>query len=732
MFSRARSLTVYSQQDNKEERQVLGNLLRSQTRSVKVLRDIEYEQERKPRASRASRSKKTPGLDDGPKTTTAEVLLDAIPPLPGRENLSTYPRLNTYTPLNSNNVDSGANIVKEALQQNSHFDWTQGSPFDLERSSGSLYPLWRNRAPEYVETLVRQWTQPSHEPIQTVRDSATTQRDSIIFGDAEYSLETKQIEDETAALDKLENEARASRAEAEKRLQKIEDRLKKRDYGWLEIDDKALARLMDETKSLRLALESKKTVLESYASSREELTDRVEAARERFFVRDKAKEGEEKKANHPSRDNLYCPQPSNNRLNDYETFIERRTLIGSDSDTDSDTDSEPDFEESASQNGNCYDEKIVVVGPHTMKSPAKMPDEKEFIANHKPLDAEDDSLSSKPAEAYEPQSSPPPELIPGHKSLTASNGVNEVHSFSADQHSSLPLHVRQGSSVSIPSSKLSAAMSSSTTVVGDLPQSPKSSIFSLGPTTSFASEVNNTVTSSKVLNAPPPETCNPPTCNRKAWKPPQPFIDGYNTFSHVLGATKHACLWFNASQDTYTFYLGDQETSFYTLHLVPDDLRTYDTSRVEWTVIEKPWATAKTLRAMNLLYMEDTVGFVWIQKKLNWVSLWLPKYPLHEIHALYSPSSNSSFKKNYSIKSNNCLIFHVSYSTTQSTIRREISCFVDRKMPRNAPRSKNHLCLFVAIIATKRKPKACQCTNSTGLSSFSTIISSQILSSRGF
>lgn len=178
MFSRARSLTVYSRRDNKEERQVLGNLLRSQTRSVKVLRDIENKQERKPRASRASRSKKPPGLDYGPKATTAEVLLDAIPPLPGRENLSTYPRLNTYTPLNSNNADSGANIVREALQQNSHFDLTQGSPFDHERSAGSLYPPWRNRAPEYVEMLVRQWTQPSHEPIQTVRDSATTQKDS--------------------------------------------------------------------------------------------------------------------------------------------------------------------------------------------------------------------------------------------------------------------------------------------------------------------------------------------------------------------------------------------------------------------------------------------------------------------------------------------------------------------------------------------------------------------------
>lgn len=67
----------------------------------------------------------------------------------------------------------------------------------------------------------------------------------------------------------------------------------------------------------------------------------------------------------------------NNCLNGYETFIERRNLISSDSETDSDTDTEPDIEEGISQN---YDEEEVVVVPDTMKLHAKMPDEKDYIA----------------------------------------------------------------------------------------------------------------------------------------------------------------------------------------------------------------------------------------------------------------------------------------------------------------------------------------------------------------
>lgn len=478
---------------------------------MKALRDIETKQGKKPRANRAPISERPPGLDDDSLPTTAETLSDAIPSLPCQENLS------TFSLPDIDKVDSRANLGEQAPQQDSKIDWKQGSiitPSVIERSLEPLYPLWRERALEHVEVLLSQWTQPSPELARPTRDSATNQKYSTISGDAEYLLETKKFEDENVVLGKLESEAKASRAEAEERLQKIENRLKKRENGWLEIDDKALARLMDQTKSLRRALKSSTTALESYASSREQFTDRVEAAMRSFYARRESKQEEEK----------------NNNNNRY--------FIDSDSDPDFDSNSEPDIEES------------------------------------------------------------------------------------------------------------SMVSSSSTTIVGDSLQSTESSDFSLRSTTSLASDVNITATSSEHIIDPntPPETARNPTltCNRKAWKPPQPFLDGYDTFSHVLGTAKHVCLWFNASQDTYNFYLGDTKTSFYTLHLVPEHLRTYDTSRVEWTVIQKPWATAQTVRVMNLVYMEDAAGFVWIRKELNWVCLWLPRYPSHKKQTLFSPNSDVS------------------------------------------------------------------------------------------
>lgn len=108
-------------------------------------------------------------------------------------------------------------------------------------------------------------------------------------------------------------------------------------------------------------------------------------------------------------------------------------------------------------------------------------------------------------------------------------------------------------------------------------------------------------------------------CERHAWKPPQSFLTGSNTFSNVLDSVKHPQLWFTASQDVYFFYLGAQETPFYTIHLVPSDLSSYKTSKLEWTVVQKPWASHKALRAMGFWYVEDSIGFVWIRKNLNWV-----------------------------------------------------------------------------------------------------------------
>ena len=67
------------------------------------------------------------------------------------------------------------------------------------------------------------------------------------------------------------------------------------------------------------------------------------------------------------------------------------------------------------------------------------------------------------------------------------------------------------------------------------------------------------------------------------------------------------------------FYLGNLETPFYKINLVPADLSSQETSKVEWTVVQKPWARHKALRAMGFSYLEDSLGFIWIRKSLNWV-----------------------------------------------------------------------------------------------------------------
>ena len=126
-----------------------------------------------------------------------------------------------------------------------------------------------------------------------------------------------------------------------------------------------------------------------------------------------------------------------------------------------------------------------------------------------------------------------------------------------------------------------------------------------------------------------PQSPHPPTwfpgvavsipCDREAWKPPQAFLSGSNTFSTVLDHVQHPQLWFTASQDAYLFYLGNLENPFYKINLVPADLSSQETSKVEWTVVQKPWARHKALRAMGLPHLEDSVGFMWIRKSLNWV-----------------------------------------------------------------------------------------------------------------
>ena len=91
-------------------------------------------------------------------------------------------------------------------------------------------------------------------------------------------------------------------------------------------------------------------------------------------------------------------------------------------------------------------------------------------------------------------------------------------------------------------------------------------------------------------------------CVRKAWRPPEIFQWGSNYLSFA-----------------YQFFLGPSTAPFYTISLVPEDLGSYETAQVGWTVIAKTWATPKGLTAAGWPYTEDLVGNVWIHRDLNWV-----------------------------------------------------------------------------------------------------------------
>ncbi|KUJ07050.1 uncharacterized protein LY89DRAFT_375984 [Mollisia scopiformis] len=110
-------------------------------------------------------------------------------------------------------------------------------------------------------------------------------------------------------------------------------------------------------------------------------------------------------------------------------------------------------------------------------------------------------------------------------------------------------------------------------------------------------------------------------CHRQAWKAPLPFQSGTNILSHILSLNIEQ-LWFKASRDEYKFYLGSRPEPFYTVELVPEDLRNFQTAKFEWTVLHKAWANDSALRALGLgfVYKEDSDGHVWIQKELSWVS----------------------------------------------------------------------------------------------------------------
>ena len=109
------------------------------------------------------------------------------------------------------------------------------------------------------------------------------------------------------------------------------------------------------------------------------------------------------------------------------------------------------------------------------------------------------------------------------------------------------------------------------------------------------------------------------SCTRKAYRPPEPFLGGQNVFSHVLRTMGYPPLWFTASQDGYKFRLGSEQQGFYTVEMASEDLASHDSSTIKWTVIGKPWAHPKALTTLAWPFIEDSIGYMWIEKELGWV-----------------------------------------------------------------------------------------------------------------
>jgi hypothetical protein len=107
-------------------------------------------------------------------------------------------------------------------------------------------------------------------------------------------------------------------------------------------------------------------------------------------------------------------------------------------------------------------------------------------------------------------------------------------------------------------------------------------------------------------------------CWREAWKDPLPFQSGTNTLANIFNLNTERW-WFRASRDEYQFFLGSRSEPFYTIELIPAELRTSQTSTFEWTVVQKTWASNEALKELGYMYREDSAGHFWIQKQLNWV-----------------------------------------------------------------------------------------------------------------
>ena len=240
---------------------MLANLLRSQAHSIKILRALQAEHNGK-------RQPKTPDdVMEKPILFTAEnadILSEVVSPPPEVTN--------TRAP--------------QAKDPNGRKSYPVVLNSDFENSLGGLLPVWKERVLKNVDFLLRKWalvagpkTNGSNNPVSPGR--------FLPDEDEEFKKEEAKIEADKKALEVLRESHKVSQKIVTDRLDKLKDRLKKRDIGWLDIEDAALVKLEAEITELQEKSIKLEADISSWPSRKQELEARHQHAMAKWRQRAK-------------------------------------------------------------------------------------------------------------------------------------------------------------------------------------------------------------------------------------------------------------------------------------------------------------------------------------------------------------------------------------------------------------------------------------------------------------
>ena len=242
---------------------MLANLLRSQAHSIKILRALQAEHNGK-------RQPKTPDdVMEEPALFTAEnadILSEVVSPPPEFTNTR----------------------VPQGKDPNGWKSYPVVLNSDFENSLGGLLPVWKERVLKNVDFLLRKWA-PVAAPKTNGSNNAVPPSRFLPDEDEEFKEEEAKIEADKKALDVLRESHKVSQKIVTDRLDKLKDRLKKREIGWLDIEDAALVKLEAEITELQEKGKTLEADISSWTSRRQELEARHQHAMAKWRQRAKGR-----------------------------------------------------------------------------------------------------------------------------------------------------------------------------------------------------------------------------------------------------------------------------------------------------------------------------------------------------------------------------------------------------------------------------------------------------------